>query len=399
MSSSPRILFLACHLPYPPVSGGRRRELELIRRLAVRFDVHLLVVSKTFEQDAENARELERFCERVEVFEAEALPSAPLSADDALPVLRHRCPDLTRRVAQLLYEETFDLVHVEGFYLMQHVPHDSEAPVLLVEQNIEFDLERQRAAAAGEAVHDMRTLRAELAAWNRADALGVLTPEDRDMLLGALPGARIRLVPDGADHLPPGGGPGPAIERPDEPLLLFLANFGYAPNVDAAVHLCEAILPSIRRRVPDVNLWLVGTDPPASVKALQGDRIHVTGRVPDVVPYIDAADVVACPLRIGGGIKVKAIEALRRGKCVVSTSVGVQGLPAEARRAMAVADEPDGFAAAAAALLADERLRRRAEERSAGAAVALPTWDAAADSLSAAYGELLSERDGMAVPA
>ena len=349
--------------------------------------MHLVVASKTVEQDVANAHELAPYCRAVEVFATEA----SRHDGDSPQVARHRAPSMTRRVAEILDGGDIDLVHVEGFYLMQHLPSPAPVPVLLVEQNIEYDLERQRASAA-DGADDPATLRAELEAWRRAGLLGVLTPEDREIALAALPEARVRLVPDGGDHLTRDAGGGLELERPRAPLVAFLANFGYAPNVDATRHLCEDILPLIRDCVPDVHLWLVGTDPPSEVCALENDRVRVTGRVPDVVPYIDAVDVMVCPLRIGGGIKVKAIEALRRGKCVVSTSVGAQGMPAEARAAIAIADDPRDFAAAVERLLSDRDLRERTERASADAACSLPTWDAAADSLAGAYAELLTAR-------
>lgn len=245
----------------------------------------------------------------------------------------------------------------------------------------------------------MRTLRAEVEAWRRASLLGVLTHEDHDILLSTFPDAAVRLVPDGADHLPLGAAGAGSIPRPEAPLLTFVANFGYAPNVDATRFLCEDILPLIRARVPDVELWLVGTDPPAEVRALAGERVRVTGRVPEIAPYIDAADVVVCPLRVGGGVKVKAIEALRRGKCIVSSTIGAQGLGGAARAALTIADEAEDFAGATARLLLDGELRAQAELRAKEAARTLPTWEAAAAALSRAYGELLSRSSDVAVSA
>lgn len=324
----PKILFLACHLPFPPLSGGRLRELELIKRIARECSVTLMVVSKTFEEDAANRHELERYCERVEVFPAEPLPSRPLESGEPFHVQRHRCAALGEAVARALQSDRFDLVHVEGFYLMQHVPEEVDVPVLLVEQNVEYDLDRQRARRG---IRDMRTQRAEVEAWRRASLLSVLTHEDHDIVLSAFPDAVVRLVPDGADHLPLRSAGEPKAPRPENPLLTFVANFGYAPNVDAASYLCGEILPRVRARVPEVKLWLVGTDPPAEVRALAGAGVRVTGRVPEIAPYIDVADVVVCPLRVGGGMKVKAIEALRRGKCIVTSSIGAQGLGGAAR--------------------------------------------------------------------
>jgi glycosyltransferase involved in cell wall biosynthesis len=106
------------------------------------------------------------------------------------------------------------------------------------------------------------------------------------------------------------------------------------------------------------------------------------------------ADVLVCPLRIGGGIKVKVIEALRRGKAIVSTGIGAQGLPAQARDALIVADDPRQFAAAVADLLRDEPRRARLERRAAAAARSLPTWNQAAAALAALYDALLERHAG-----
>jgi glycosyltransferase involved in cell wall biosynthesis len=132
--------------------------------------------------------------------------------------------------------------------------------------------------------------------------------------------------------------------------------------------------------VPGAQLWLVGNAPPDGIRALKRDRVRVTGRVPDVVPYLDDATVIACPLRIGGGVKVKALEAVRRGKAVVSSPIGAQGLPAGA---VITATDPEQFADAASGLLLDPALRARQQDRARSAACELPSWDGAAGTLAA----------------
>jgi polysaccharide biosynthesis protein PslH len=386
-----RILFVACHLPFPPLSGGRRRELELIRRVCEHHELHLLVASKTPEQDRANTRHLERYCAQVEVFPALALPPEPERSTLPLQVLRHRCPRLTRRVEELLGERRFDLIHVEGFYLIQHIPFSVAVPVLLVEQNVEYELWRQRAnGTGGGSLQHLRTLRSEVESWQRADLLCALTEEDRGLIQAALPSAEVRLVPDGADHLPSANGTRSAFGRRPEPLLVFLANFAYAPNLDAVDYLCDEILPAIHARLPAVHLWLVGNEPPVEVRRRADERVVVTGRVPAVVPYIDAADLMVLPLRIGGGMKVKAIESLRRGKPVVSSSIGAQGLPPAAREAIALADDGPEFARTVIELLREPRRRERLARRAAAAAGLLPSWDASAAALLDAYDELLA---------
>ncbi len=182
----PRVLFLSCHLPWPPLSGGRRRELELIGRLSARFAIRLLVVSKTPDEDESNVEALAPFCETVDVFPAQPVAAGRRTHGAPYQVLRHRSPPASRRVREIIAEQRVDLVHVEGFYLMQHVPEWVEVPVLLVEQNIEYELARQRAHASTERVarldslYDcLHTQAAERACWRRATRLAAVTWEDR----------------------------------------------------------------------------------------------------------------------------------------------------------------------------------------------------------------------------
>lgn len=407
----PQVLFVSCHLPWPAISGGRRRELELIKRIAERFSVHLLVVSKTPERDLGQAAVLRRYCRQVEVFAAAGAQADELDPADPPKVWLHRCPPASRRVAEILANGDADLVHVEGFYLMQHIPTWAWTPLLLVEQNVEYELERQRAVTIGDFGAPPRlicTQTAEQECWRRATQVAAVTAEDAETIervltpsharssrdrCGYLANPKVSVVPDGADHVPWLRSPKPvsARERPGDPLLVLLANFAYEPNVDASVYLCREILPRIRDQVPDAVLWLVGNAPPPAVRALSGDQVMVTGLVPDVRPYLDAADVVVCPLRIGGGIKVKTIEALRRGKAIVSTTIGAQGLSGTARDALAIADGPVAFARSVTELLLDHSLRAQLERDAVRAAAQLPSWDDAADALVGLYDQLLEQ--------
>jgi glycosyltransferase involved in cell wall biosynthesis len=383
-----RVLFLTCHLPYPPVSGGRLREHELLRRIGGDCDVHLVVVSKTYEQDLAAAEQLERLCASVSVF-----PACAGRADLPAQLRRHRCPQATSLVRRLAGE--VDLVHVEGFYLLQHVPAPSPAPVLLVGQNVEFSLWAQRVGIAGayaqqrDAFREFRETRAhEVDAWRRADLCAAVTEDDRAAMLRVAPGLDVRVVPDGVDHL---GAPPPDRPEPRRELV-FVANFAYDPNTDAAAWFCSEILPRVRERVPDARALLVGNEPPPDVLGLGCDHVEVTGRVPGVERYLDRAAVVVSPLRVGGGITVNVLEALCRGKAIVTTSIGAQGLDDGSAGAMVVADEPAHFARAAAELLVDATARRELERRALAFADTLPTWDDAAASLRGCYGALARER-------
>ena len=410
MSCSPRILFLTSHLPYPPVSGGRRREYELLKRLAAHYAVHLAVVSKTADEDRSNIQALQPYCASI-VVEAAALPStACVDLGLRMPYLvrRHVSHNLSRYVQKVVADNEVDIIHVEGFYLMQHVPRTNSMPLLLVEQNIEYTLWRQRFSRVKSRNEREIVTReywltrlSEINTWKRSGLCGVVTQEDRAEMLAAVPELNVRIIPDGFDHVSTDRVVASDKERAAQCEftynIAFIANFGYSPNVDAALYFYREILPRVRGRIAPLQLSLVGNAPPLQILELAAHDIVVTGRVPTVEPYLDAADLVICPLREGGGIKVKMLEALAKGKAIVTTSIGIQGLGANIGQCVRICDTAEDFAEGVIELLQKPKERAALELAARDYTRSLPTWNAAAVALENCYRELLwlhsAERD------
>jgi len=147
--------------------------------------------------------------------------------------------------------------------------------------------------------------------------------------------------------------------------ILFVAGFGHPPNADAARWLVNEVLPLVHARRPDVELWLVGANPCAQVRALRSERVHVTGFVTDeqLAECYRSARVAAAPLRFGGGLKGKVVEAMRYGAPMVTTPTGMQGLQA-ASDAVSYTDDPAAFADHLLRLLEDDAYWR-AQSRAA----------------------------------
>jgi glycosyltransferase involved in cell wall biosynthesis len=135
--------------------------------------------------------------------------------------------------------------------------------------------------------------------------------------------------------------------------LLFLGNLSYAPNEDAALWLCEAIAPNVARRLErTVRVGIVGSGPSARVRAL-GSRPGVTveADVEDVSAWYAASNVVVVPIRAGGGMRIKVLEAFAHRRPLVTTSIGAEGVEISDGVHAFVADDADAFAAACARLL------------------------------------------------
>jgi glycosyltransferase involved in cell wall biosynthesis len=178
----------------------------------------------------------------------------------------------------------------------------------------------------------------------------------------------------------------PANENPGS--ILFVGNFTHFPNRDAASWLATDILPAVRRRYPEAHLRIIGTSPPPEIRALAGDHVEVIGDAAAIEPYLEAACVVAAPVRTGGGMRMKVLHALASGKAVVTTSRGAEGyLVSGASDPFVAVDDADGFADAVAALLEDRQARRALGRRARAFALEHHSIDAWVARLEDVYQE------------
>ena len=401
-----RILFLTAHLPFPPFSGGRRREFELISRLGKDFEIHLCSITKTWETDRMYISNLLCSCASVNLFKA-VFNDNKQYAIYPNQIKRHTSEEASSYISFLLKNKPFDVVHVEGYYLMQHLPMKPDIPVILVEHNIECLLNLQRFKLATiqqdksyywqEYVY---TLKWERTFWKRATKCVTLTTEDESNMRQLEPHVDIRTIPNGIDHRKMIDEAASSnicknsIVSAKCPSILFVGNFLYEPNIDAALYFSQLIFPLILKDVPNAKLHLVGNAPPPEVSSLTlNKQIKVSGYVDSLTNFYKDADVVVCPLRIGGGVKVKVLEALNAGKAIVSTSIGAQGLNLSTYPSLTVADEVADFAEKVVRFLLDPQKRYRQEQQALAYASILPTWDQATEAFVQCYKEIIDCRN------
>ena len=177
---------------------------------------------------------------------------------------------------------------------------------------------------------------------------------------------------------PPAGLPHPA--------LVFTGKMDYRPNVDAVLWFAAEVLPRVREAAPGAHFAVVGQKPHPRLDALRGrPGVLITGQVPEIQPYLSAADVYVAPLRMGSGTRLKLLEAMAMGRAIVSTRLGAEGLGAEAGEHLLLADEPGEFAGAVLSLLGDEARRRRLGEAARQFVRERYDWGAIIPRLEAVY--------------
>ena len=272
-------------------------------------------------------------------------------------------PGLQDILDRLLAEERFDLVSVEdnsmGIYRYR-----TGLPIFLTEHEVRQSRPvNWRGLSGGEAVHWAlaeldwkRWQRYQKNVWKQFDRIQVFTRRDAEAIGQIAPDLanRVRVNPFGI-HLPPQPDPGKEVDGE----LLFVGNYTHPPNVDAALWLGREIVPRLRQRFPAVCLTLVGIYPPESVRALAGENIRVTGPVPEVEPYLEQAAVVLAPVRTGGGMRMKVLQAMAFGKAVVTTPLGADGMESSGQEPpLAIGEDTEQIVDLAAGLLANPPRRR-----------------------------------------
>lgn len=239
-----------------------------------------------------------------------------------------------------------------SLYVAQGAPHSS--PLVIDDQNHEARLYRQLARRETRSIRrvarriDAIEVRSFERRWlSRAAAVTVCSEDDRASLAASsrrLP--PIHVVPNGGDIRPAGSRPATTSG------VLFVGGFVYEPNVDAAIHLVDDIMPAVWQQEPEAVLTLVGKEPPPSVRAMEGPRVRVTGTVDDVGPYLAAARVFAAPIRIGSGTRLKVLEAAAANLPIVASRLAVEGLGMTGEHAI-IADDTDELADGIVDLLRD----------------------------------------------
>ncbi|MFF1484636.1 glycosyltransferase family 4 protein [Streptomyces sp. NPDC058319] len=278
-----------------------------------------------------------------------------------------------------------DMIHVEGYYMMQYLPDDCPVPVVLVEENVEYLLDK---ASENLGISDetecswQRTAQIERNAWDRAQLCAAVSNDDLYHMRTIRPDLDLRWSPDGADHL--------VRLEPDSWRLVddcsedsltvsFVGNFTYPPSEDAAVYLLEEVWPIVCAAVPQANLVIAGIGPSQRMRDTSAKlpRVELTGMVDSIAEVLDNSHVFVAPLRVGGGVKVKVLEAVVRGCPILTTPVGIQGLPSAVREAIDVQPQAK-IADALVDLLCDRTRRLQMSTSMRSAADLLPSWDDAA---------------------
>jgi sugar transferase (PEP-CTERM/EpsH1 system associated) len=380
--------------PYPPNTGKRLRTYNLLSRMQEKHRIHYVYHGDALDfPDCPNIR-----CHPVDMpfteksgplFYLELL--ANLLSPKPYLVTRHHSPGMIRRIADIVEREQIDLIHCEWTPYTENIRSLLGGyPSVLSTHNVESQIWGRYFETEGNPLKKAYIYPQwkKMAAYERAvtgqyDQVVCVSDNDAAFFRRYTAPERVTVVPNGVDetYFRPGG------EAPSPGNVVFTGSMDWRPNQDAVTHFVEAVFPLIREREPGAVFYVVGRQPPERLKALweQTPGVVVTGTVDDVRGYIAAASVYVVPLRIGGGSRLKILEALSMSKTVVSTRVGAEGLDLNDGEHLLLRDDPQDFARAVLDVLRDGHAYAGLAETGRKKVLQSYGWDAIARTLDAAW--------------
>jgi len=394
-----KILFLL--FVYPSLHQGTGlRHFHLLRCLSKRHDIALISFKDPTDR-WDYTSELQEYCSVVKsvplvipkrllsfkmiqvIMHATKNTFSPQNIYSRIPNLFYS-PKIQRELKELLSAESFDAIYTHpfmGFYVA-----NVNLPKIIdfIDANSQYYYQMYK--LRGNALIRMYYLFRYLTVKNQEkrlyksfDIRVVISPFDKDILESYLPNSNFFVIPNGVDIN--------YFTRTDTeenfPSLVFVGSMAQPHNVNAILYFYNEIYSSIQRRIPEVKLYIVGSNPSNELLKLTSDEsVVVTGYVEDIRPYLAKASVALAPMISGTGLKNKILEAMAMSKPVVSTSIGVRGIDVTPEENIIIADEPTEFGDRVVELLSNAKLRERLASEGRRLVETKYSWERMADMLN-----------------
>ncbi len=386
-----KILMLTPYLPYPLYSGGQIRSYNLLKNLSKKHQITLFSFIRS-DKEIRYLKNLRPFCREVRVFRRRQ----PWDPRNLLLALLTPYPFLVSIYLSRHFREAitlelgkgnYDLIHAETFYIMPNLPQ-TKIPTLLVEQTIEYLVYQQF-------VRDFKfwpvkpllyfdVLKINLWEkfyWRRASRLAAMSDSDRQMMNQSVKDKKVDVVANGVDsdyfsRVKPKAGQ----------VVLFIGNFKWLPNRDAAHFLVKEIWPRIVACLPQAELLIVGRNPTPEILKLAKVGIRIDGSVADIRTAFAKASVLLAPIRNGRGTKYKVLEAMASGLPVVTTKLGIEGIEAES--SVLVAESAGDLAQQTITVLEDHQLAGRLADKAKKIVYKKYNWQTISNRLNLVYQQL-----------
>ncbi len=399
-----KILMLTPYLPFPDSSGGQIRSYNLIKDLSKKHEITLFSLIKD-DSEKKYIPELEKYCKKVRVFRRSKSPwtlrNILLTGFGPYPflVIRNLSPRESAAVKEEITKVNYDLIHAETFYVMPHIP-DTKIPILLVEQTIEYLVYKHYVEGIKNSIVrwvlsiDVAKLRFwETKFWKKADGVVAVSDVDKTEMRKLVPNLDVALVPNGVNL---SFFKVKVNWNRKNPRMLFVANFKWLQNIEAAKILLDDVFPLVYRKDPTVKVWIVGQHIPSEIKERQTGNILIDDLKEDDQEGIRKAyyeaSVFVSPLKGPGGTRLKHFGAMAAKLPLVTTTVGAEGLGAKNNKEIIIEDNPEDIANAVLKVLSNKHFASLIARNARDLVVRKYSWYRMAEYLDRIYEETKYEK-------
>jgi glycosyltransferase involved in cell wall biosynthesis len=398
-----KILMLTPYLPYPPSSGGQVRTFNLIKYLSKNNEITLISLYK-FSEEKKYLRPLKKFCSEIHLCKRAEKPwqlkniFKSVFSNRPFLIVRNYSEEAYQVLKKLLSENHYDVIHAETFYIMPHLPN-TKVPIILVEQTIEYKVYQHF-------VHSLpfflrpffyldivKLIYWERYFWRKANLVATVSESDRAEIRKLEPMISPEIVPNGAGDemlslkL--------ASKDLDHPKLLFMGNFFWLQNVEAAQYLVNNIYPLVTQHLKQAKLIIAGQN--ATNKLGLANKRHLeiinvkTDDIKTVKKLYKDATLFVSPIYGPGGTRLKILAAMAAGLPIVSSKTGIQGLDLKPGTDVLIADTISEFIKQIERILADRVLFQRIQKNSYKLVRQEYSWEKIALNLEQVYRKLTKE--------
>ncbi len=363
-----RILQLCNKPPYPPIDGGSKAMHNItqglldagheVKVLCISTAKHPLKVASIPEEYRERTR-IEGIFVDTSVNVVDAFTD--LVTADNYNISRFFSPDMDIRLIQLLSQEEFDIIHLESLFVTPYIPtlrRYSKARIVLRSHNLEHVIQERIAKGERNILKKpyRKFLARQLKEYERevlkqVDGVAAITDADAQHMREHGCETPIITVPFGID---PGDYEAP--RPPGRPIFFHLGSMDWIPNEEGIRWLLRTVWPRVIKKHPEAKLHLAGNRMPKDMIRARLPGTTVVGRVPDANRYISLRHVMLVPLFSAGGMRVKIIEGMAMGKCIISTAIGAEGIDHTPGKDILIADTAAAFTEQIDKVLADPQL-------------------------------------------
>jgi glycosyltransferase involved in cell wall biosynthesis len=370
------ILWISHFVPYPPKGGCFQRNYNLIKEVSSENNVYLIAIrhkDKTTHPEVETNKaksELEKLCKKVIIADISSFSGLnyyymafkSIFKINPLTVNLFKSKDIGNMVAKLVTDIKIDVVHYDTISLCEYMNHSGSVAKILNHHGVESFMVRRRANNEQNLIKKLYLLvesyklrKYEERYCHKFFINITVSQDDKLMLKKISPLSRIEVVENGVDI----NFFKQRNNHNNTNRLIFAGRMDQYSNVDAIMQFCKNVWPLVKEIFPNMRFSIIGNNPPQKLlqMARNDERIEVLGYVDDVRPYFAGATMSICPVRDGGGTRLKILDAMAMGMPIISTTIGCEGIDVSPGKNVLIADTPEEFVESIRKLNNDVMLR------------------------------------------